>query len=447
MGFNSRRNIGDEFDDVPDNREDNREEQRYAHSDENVERHVSGLDDPDEDGGGRHKGDWKRVLKLGVPVIILSVAILFYFAWDIVKEFQGSSGGISSRQPQNIRTGDAEYMKLLEDLRARDERLQLLEKEREQDTLDMDKRLKEILDEVARNKDAEAKLAEANRRMSEMTEEQKRTAALLADIQARLVARDAEREPASAYPEEPPSGSRGESISFNAVAKHNEKIARIEAEMAERANTPPPFTVARGIKTGEFIPGILRTALISSPALEHFKAVIETVAPFEVAPGQWLPAGTLFLGKAVSDLENTRRMHLTLDEMRVGHVTIPVSGMALQNGNPGLVSKYVDPLNSAAWSMLLPNILAAAADASQDMVTKTNRMTGEEYETPEFSTRNVALQGLGNSMRLQSQVMYEVQARKKPVIIVRRGIPVDIQVLETIPLETMLEAGVLTDGR
>ncbi len=86
----------------------------------------------------------------------------------------------------------------------------------------------------------------------------------------------------------------------------------------------------------------------------------------------------------------------------------------------------------------------AAADSAQDMIETKNSITGSTEQRPEFSTRNVLLQGVGNSMRLQSQVMYEVNARKKPVIIVKRGIPVEIQVLDTIPLEVLLDAGIIS---
>jgi hypothetical protein len=98
------------------------------------------------------------------------------------------------------------------------------------------------------------------------------------------------------------------------------------------------------------------------------------------------------------------------------------------------------------WSTLLPNIMAAAAEAAQDMITTTDRW-GYTRDEPEFNSRNVALQGVGNSLRLQSQIMYEVQARKKPVILVRRNIPVEIQILKVIPLDILVEAGVLEGGQ
>jgi len=70
-------------------------------------------------------------------------------------------------------------------------------------------------------------------------------------------------------------------------------------------------------------------------------------------------------------------------------------------------------------------------------------MTGEIIREPEFNPRNIALQGIGDSMRLQSQVMLEVNARKKPVIIVSKGLKVQIQILETIPLDLLFETGMI----
>ena len=66
-----------------------------------------------------------------------------------------------------------------------------------------------------------------------------------------------------------------------------------------------------------------------------------------------------------------------------------------------------------------------------------------ERERPEFSTENVALQGVADALRMQSRILLEMQSRKKPVIIVNRNIPVQIQISERIPLEILIESGVV----
>ena len=403
---------------------------------------VAGMSDPDA-GSSRTPGSGLgRTLILGIPLIIILFGVLIYFGWDIINEFSGGSGSVSKNQPNNVRISDAEYMELLASLKERDERLQTLERERDQIYVDVETKIKNALSGLENAEESKRRAEEANKRLAEMSAAQDQLVSAIADLRARLEKNPESEKPL--YPEEPRKGSSAATIAYNTLAQRNERIAKIEDELAKRAAEPPAFTVARGVKAGVFLKGVLNTALISSPALENFKAVVELVEDYEVVPGGYLPKGTLFLGHAKSDLENTRRMYLEVTEMRVGHITVPVRAMVLQNGNPGMVTKYVDPLNSAAWSMLLPNILAAAADSAQDMIETKNSITGSTEERPEFSTRNVLLQGVGNSMRLQSQVMYEVNARKKPVIIVKRGIPVEIQILDTIPLETLLDAGVIS---
>jgi len=145
----------------------------------------------------------------------------------------------------------------------------------------------------------------------------------------------------------------------------------------------------------------------------------------------------------VPDFES-RRIIVRVEKMQYKDVEMPVSGIVLdERGNPGLVSKYIDPLNQAVWGSLLPNMLAAAADAAQDMTDYYDEDYDMERERPEFSERNIALQGAADALRLQSQILMEMQMRKKPVIIVNKDIPVMIQVTERIPLEILLESGVV----
>jgi len=101
--------------------------------------------------------------------------------------------------------------------------------------------------------------------------------------------------------------------------------------------------------------------------------------------------------------------------MQYKDVEMPVSGIVLdERGNPGLVSKYVDPLNQAMWGTLIPNMLAAAADAAQDMVTYYDETYDEERERPEFSTKNVALQGTADALRFRPRYSRKYRRERSP---------------------------------
>lgn len=405
---------------------------------------IPGMSDPDMGGGIKPKRNYGKLVLFLVLVLVIGGVFIFYFGYDIYKDLGGNKNASQKQTPDNnIKVSDSDYMKLLEQIRERDNKLQILEEEREKLHVDVDTKIKDAVASLESRLESQKQVdEEARKQLQEITESQRMLQESLTSIQSHL----REQQEESEYPEEPRQGSSGQPLIFNQISQVAERQQEIETQLAQQASIPPAYRVEKGIRSGVSLNGVLRTALISSPVLEKFMAVIETTAPFEVKPGMWLPAGTLFMGHPKADLDGTRRMYVNVTEMRCGDVVIPVDGIVLQNGNPGLVSKYVDPLNSAMWSTLLPNIMAAAAEAAQDMVTTTDRW-GYTRDEPEFNSRNVALQGVGNSLRLQSQIMYEVQARKKPVILVRRNIPVEIQILKVIPLDILVEAGVLEGGQ
>ena len=240
-------------------------------------------------------------------------------------------------------------------------------------------------------------------------------------------------------PPEPIQGSSSKTALFSSVQEYQARLA----EEAKVEIPEPKFTKAKGVQTGQMIPGKLLTTLISSTVMQDFYAVIETTESYPISVGITLPAGVRFLGKVIPDFES-RRIIVRVERMQYKDVEMPVSGIVLdERGNPGLVSKYIDPLNQAVWGSLLPNMLAAAADAAQDMSQYYSVYYDEERERPEFSEKNIALQGAADALRLQAQILTEMQMRKKPVIIVNKDIPVMIQVTDRIPLETLLEAGVV----
>ena len=93
------------------------------------------------------------------------------------------------------------------------------------------------------------------------------------------------------------------------------------------------------------IPGKLLTTLISYTVMQDFYAVIETTESYPISVGVTLPAGVRFLGKVIPDFES-RRIIVRVERMQYKDVEMPVSGIVLdERGNPGLVSKYIDPLN------------------------------------------------------------------------------------------------------
>ena len=108
-----------------------------------------------------------------------------------------------------------------------------------------------------------------------------------------------------------------------------------------------------------------------------------------------------------------------------------------------MVTKYMDPLESSLWSIGLINMTAAVAQSLQDMSTYVNPITGMQYDQAKPTLKNAAYAGAANALQMQSQMMMEIQARKKPVISVARDIPVYVQITDKLPLDILVEAGVV----
>jgi len=371
-----------------------------------------GMTEPEKPKGG---GKNKKVVLLffGAGAIVILGAIL-YGAWSF-----GLIGRKPAPPPPEVSTSEAQLKQLLEERRELESRIKTLEEERDS-MQNMAAMLSERIEPLQRQiREIESLRSEIARLREEM--------AYVPEVEEEV------------EPPEPIQGSSSKTALFSSVQEYQARLA----EEAKVEIPEPKFTKAKGVQTGQMIPGKLLTTLISSTVMQDFYAVIETTEGFPMSNGVTLPAGVRFLGKVIPDFES-RRIIVRVERMQYKDVEMPVSGIVLdERGNPGLVSKYIDPLNQAVWGSLLPNMLAAAADAAQDMSQYYSVYYDEERERPEFSEKNIALQGAADALRLQAQILTEMQMRKKPVIIVNKDIPVMIQVTDRIPLETLLESGVV----
>lgn len=372
-----------------------------------------GMTEPEKPKGG---GKNKKVVLLffGAGFIVILGAIL-YGAWSF-----GLIGRKPAPPPPEVSTSEAQLKQLLEERRELESRIKTLEEERSNM-----QNMAEMLSE---------RIEPLQRQIREIESLRNEIARLREEMMYVPTVEEEEIEPP-----EPMQGSSSRTALFSSVKEYQARLA----EEAKVEIPEPKFTKAKGVQTGQMIPGKLLTTLISSTVMEDFYAVIETTEGFPMSNGVTLPAGVRFLGKVIPDFES-RRIIVKVEKMQYKDVEMPVSGIVLdERGNPGLVSKYIDPLNQAMWGSLLPNMLAAAADAAQDMTDYYDDDYDIERERPEFSERNVALQGAADALRLQAQILTEMQMRKKPVIIVNKDIPVMIQVTDRIPLEILLESGVV----
>jgi len=375
---------------------------------------VSGMTEPEVPKKKRNVRTALLILGAGVAIVVVA---LFYGL--------GSLGilGEKKQQPSEIQTSEAQLKQLLEERRELESRIKTLEEER----VSLQANMAEMLSEQVKP---------LQEQVSELVSLKEEIARLQSELEAGRQPQKETEEPEEKP--EPKEGSSQKTALFSALDSYNAKLAE-----AAKVDVPEPkYTKAKGVQTGQMIKGRLLTTLISSTAIQDFYAVVETTESLSIDGRLSLPAGVRFLGKVVPDYES-RRIFVKVEKMQYRDVEMPVSGVVLdERGNPGLVSKYVDPLNQAMWGTLIPNMLAAAADAAQDMVTYYDRDYDEERERPEFSTKNVALQGTADALRVQAQILTEIQTRKKPVIIVNKDIPVLVQVTGRVPLNILLESGV-----
>ena len=83
----------------------------------------------------------------------------------------------------------------------------------------------------------------------------------------------------------------------------------------------------------------------------------------------------------------------------------------------------------------------------QDMTTYHNSVTGDSYERPTFNAENAVLQGTSNALSSVSSLMLQQHMRKQPTIIVKSGIPVQIQISEKLVLDSLIDTGIVRPSR
>lgn len=377
------------------------------------------------------------VKKKRVKIVILMslIALLIVGAFGVYTFMDVfSSSKPKQKQQVLLNISEEEYQRLLKEREELAKRIGLLEQEKGQWEREIDKRVNERIAELAQHLQKNNPNKDLERVMQELKNMQRQ----LQSMQQSSVAQQ---------PTEPKKGSSASSQILNRVSAWKEAQEAIAEEVAKAAEAEPTYVKMQGIQPGTMINGILETRLVSAQVAtntEQFYAVITTTEPVSVGKFA-LPVGVKFLGKVVSDFD-ARRIFVELTSMQYKDVSIPVSGVVLDGvtGSPGLISKYIDPVNQAAWNLLIPNLLASAAEVAQEMDTRVTD-DGYVYETPKYTAENVARQGLARTMTSMSSMLTEAYLRKKPVMLVNANTPVKVQITDIIPLDVLLESGVVQE--
>lgn len=135
---------------------------------------------------------------------------------------------------------------------------------------------------------------------------------------------------------------------------------------------------------------------------------------------------------------------MDINKVQYGSSELNLKGVLLDGRqSPGLVTKYVDPMNSAIWAALPLSIASATAAALQDTATYYNSNTGQTYESTAWSGKNAVLEGTAEALSNVTEIITEMHRRKKPVIIVRSGIDVNVQISEKLPLDRLIASGIV----
>ena len=388
----------------------------------------AGLSNPSEGGGFKTRRSGKQmVLVFGLGSVLI-IALLTYAYFQVF----GFPEAIKKTATASI--SETEYLQRLEEIKELERRLQIADDDRIKMLREMDARISERLAEIKTGTDPEVV-----KQMEAMAQNQAALNAVIEDLRKRLEARP----PEEIAPPEPKIGSQAPSLIFTRVEQIRAKQEAIEEEARKKAAIPPLFDARPGLQLGTIVPAVLKTTLVSSAMNERFIAIAETMEPFEFTPGFVLPKGVLFLGKVTPDFDS-RRMFVDVERMQYSNVDIAIEGVMLdQRSNPGMVTKYVDPLTQSTGIILLSNMIAATASALQETSTYINNQTGEREEYTKKTPKNAMYEGLASTLQTQSQILMEAQARKKPVILVKEGIPVKIQITSKMPLDVLVESGVV----
>lgn len=243
--------------------------------------------------------------------------------------------------------------------------------------------------------------------------------------------------------QKPKEGSDRPTIGFNMLPEIKKLQEAEKAKILAAQSKEPDIDVRMGLQEGYQIPAKLDNAIYSSTLLDGYWVTATTSEDFEIMKGYTLPKGVRFLGKAKADTD-ARRIIVTIEKMQYASSTVKVKGMLLdKKGSPGLVSKYIDPLDQAMFPILLTSFASATADALQDMTTYYNAITGTYYSASDFNAGNAALQGGADALEDVSRLIARRAYSKKPIIIVRSGIEVKVQISDKLTMDKLVESGIV----
>lgn len=387
------------------------------------EEKVSGQSDPGEDASKYKVNKLKKVGIYGFMCVLFILVMLIPNFISYINK-QGNGGNVNVSEQQNINQ--------LNEIKHLKQQISLLQNNNEETIAQIDRkveqRIRDIMSNSAEVKGDDAKLdalIESNRLMQEQIK--------------KLSEENIKKEPP-----QPKKGSSSSSVAFTLVAQKKEEKALLEAKIAEEVkNTAPDYDIRPGMQVGMTIPAVLDTTIMSSLLLDRYYVSSTTQRDIEIAPGYILPRGTKFLGKPTSDFES-RRIVVDINKVQYGSSELNLKGVLLDGRqSPGLVTKYVDPMNSAIWAALPLSIASATAAALQDTATYYNSNTGQTYESTAWSGKNAVLEGTAEALSNVTEIITEMHRRKKPVIIVRSGIDVNVQISEKLPLDRLIASGIV----
>lgn len=149
---------------------------------------IPGLSDPDSGGGIKPKRNYGKFVLFLVLVLIVGGGAIFYFGYDIYKDLGGGQRKSQKQgQDSNIKVSDSDYMKLLEQIRERDNKLQILEEEREKLHVDVDTKIKDAVASLENRLESQKQVdEEARKHLEEITKSQHMLQEALASIQSHL---------------------------------------------------------------------------------------------------------------------------------------------------------------------------------------------------------------------------------------------------------------------
>jgi uncharacterized protein YoxC len=409
----------------------------------------AGLEDPDAGGSIQDRSKKKvavLILAIGIPVLI------GLFGWSIMSMVGMFKGNKAVKEAESqVQVMESRVQQLNDEKIALEKRVRMLE---DRGQVDVEKKIQDSLAEAMK---ASGMIDDQGRpvsdRIAKMEEQQVKIEGILKAGGGQGTKTDASGNVVKEEPK-PRRGSESATIvspsgSPAAVQAWAKGIRDEEAAAAKAAaEAKAPFEIGAGIQRGISLPAVLRTTIVSTAALSKgFWVVAETTAPVKVGPGNLtLPMGVRFLGVATPDWAG-RRMNVEINRLQYGDVDMAVKAILLdERGNCGIVTKYIDPRIQGMWSSLIPNLIAAFAQAAQDMTTYYDD-NGNLHEEPEFNAKNAALQGTGAALQEQAATIQQIQREKQPVIIVRSGIPVLVQMVDKLPADLLVEAGVVSSPK